>query len=95
METVLVILGLLGAAKGLHTPQHPQPVQHFYNPQTGQHYIYYQGNMYEQNVPQNPGSQSYPTQSVATPNGPQQPSEWQWSTRQPIQTATNPQGYYR
>lgn len=92
METILVILGLLGAAKGL---QHPQPVQHYYNPQTGQHYIYYQGNMYEQNVPQNPGYQGYPTQSVATPNGPQQSPEWQWSTRQPIQTAANPQGYYR
>jgi hypothetical protein len=93
METVLVILGLLGAARGL--PQHPQPVQHFYNPQTGQHYIYYQGNMYEQNIPQNPGSQGYPTQNVATPNWTPQPPNGQWYPQQQTQTAANPQGYYR
>jgi len=98
MEALVVVMGLLGLASNHLKPQvqyHPQPVQQYYNPQTGQHYIYYQGNMYEQNVPQNPGSQSYPTQSVATPNGPQQPPEWQWSTRQPAQTAAYPQGFYR
>ena len=98
METLVVVMGLLGLASNHLKPQvqyHPQPVQQYYNPQTNKYYIYYQGNMYEQNIPQNPGSQSYPTQNVATPNWTPQPPNGQWYPQQQTQTAANPQGYYR
>jgi hypothetical protein len=98
MEALVVIMGLLGLAQQrgvLPQPQHPQAVQQYYNPQTGKHYIYYNGYMYEQNVPQNQGYQNQPPQSVATPNWAPQPPNGQWYPQPPVQTAANPSGYYR
>jgi hypothetical protein len=98
METLVVVMGLLGLASNqLKNPAqyHPQPVQQYYNPQTGKYYIYHQGYMYEQNVPQNQGYQNQPTQNLATPNWTPQPPNGQWYPQQPAQTATYPQGFYR
>ena len=94
MEALIVIMGLLGLAKDSF-PQRPQPIQQYYNPQTGKYYIYYNGYMYEQNVPQYQGGQGYPPQNLATPYGAPQPPNGQWYPQQPAQTAANPQGYYR
>ena len=98
MEALVVIMGLLGLAQQrgvLPHPQHPQAVQQYYNPHTGKHYIYYNGYMYEQNVPQNQGYQNQPPQSVATPNWAPQPPNGQWYPQQPATAAAYPQGYYR
>ena len=93
METVAVILGIIGLAQGSAFPQ--QQPQHYYHPQTGKHYILYKGYMYEQNVSQNPGYQNQPTQGVATSNWAPQPPNGQWYPQYQTQTAANPQGYYR
>ena len=97
MEALVVVMGLLGLAKNMQQPAqyHPQPVQQYYNPQTGKYYIYYQGYMYEQNVSQGQGYQNQAPQSVATPNWTPQPPTGQWYPQQYPQTATNPQVYYR
>ena len=95
METVLVILGLLGAAKGLPPQQQPQAVQYYYNPQNGKYYFTHNGYLYEQNVPQNQRYQNQATQNVAPPNWTPQPPNGQWYPQQQTQTAANPQGYYR
>ena len=88
MEALIVIMGLLGLAKDSF-PQRPQPIQQYYNPQTGKYYIYYNGYMYEQTY------QNQTPQNLATPYGTPQPSNGQWYPQQPAQTAANPQGYYR
>jgi len=97
METLVVVMGLLGLASNqLKNPvqYHPQPVQQYYNPQTGKYYIYHQGYMYEQNVPQNQGYQNQPPQNLASPYGTQTgPQSYYYG--QPPQTATYPQGFYR
>jgi len=96
VESLVVIMGLLGLAQQRgHIPQpyHPQPVQQYYNPQTGKYYIYYNGYMYEQNVSQNQGNQNQPTQGVATSNWAPQPPNGQWYPQYQTQTAANPQGY--
>ena len=98
MEALVVIMGLLGLAQQrgvLPQQQHPQAVQQYYNPQTGKYYIYYNGYMYEQNVPQNQGYQNQPPQNVATPNWTPQPPNGQWYPQYQTQTAANPSGYYR
>jgi hypothetical protein len=93
MEALVVILGLLGLAKG-GQPQ-AQQVQTFYNPQNGKYYFTHNGYLYEQNIPQNQGYQNQPTQNLATPNWTPQPPNGQWYPQQPAQTATYPQGFYR
>jgi hypothetical protein len=96
VESLVVIMGLLGLAQQRgHIPQpyHPQPVQQYYNPQTGKYYIYYNGYMYEQNVSQNQGNQNQSPQGVATPNWAPQPPNGQWYPQQPTQTPTYTQGY--
>lgn len=98
VESLVVIMGLLGLAQQRgHIPQpyHPQPVQQYYNPQTGKYYIYYNGYMYEQNVSQNQGYQNQSPQGVATPNWAPQPPNGQRYTQQPATAAAYPQGYYR
>jgi len=98
MEALVVIMGLLGLASQ-HTQRPvqypPQPAVQYYNPQNGKYYLYYNGYMYEQNVPQNQGYQNQPTQGVATPNWTPQPPNRQWYPQQPATAAAYPQGYYR
>jgi len=92
MEALVVILGLLGLAKG-GQPQ-AQQVQTFYNPQNGKYYFTHNGYLYEQNVPQNQGYQNQPPQNLASPYGTQTgPQSYYYG--QPPQTATYPQGFYR
>jgi hypothetical protein len=79
MEALVVIMGLLGLA-GQATGKQQQP-QHFYNPQTGQRYIMYNGALYEQS---NLQLQPYQTQQY-----PQQ----QYPQQQYPQQATYPQNY--
>ena len=93
MEALVVIMGLLGLAKGSQPPA--QQVQTFYNPQTGKYYFTHNGYLYEQNVPQSQGYQNQAPQGMATPNWTPQPPAGQWYPQQFPQTATNPQGYYR
>ena len=93
MEALIVILGLLGLAKGSQPPV--QQVQTFYSPQTGKYYFTHNGYLYEQNVQQNQGYQNQPSQNLATPNWTHQPPNGQWYPQQPAQTATYPQGFYR
>ena len=98
MEALVVIMGLLGLAQQrgvLPQPQHPQAVQQYYNPHTGKHYIYYNGYMYEQNIPQNQGYQNQPTQGVATPNFTPQPPVGGWNPQYQTKASTYTQGYYR
>jgi hypothetical protein len=98
METFVVIMGLLGLASKAqqYTPvqNHPQPVQ-YYHPQTGKYYLYYNGYMYEQNVPQSAGNQNQPTQGVATPNFTPQPPVGGWNPQYQAKASSYTQGYYR
>ena len=96
METLVVIMGLLGLANKAqqYTPvqNHPQPVQ-YYHPQTGKYYLYYNGYMYEQNVSQSAGNQNQPPQNMATPNFTPQPPVRIGSTQYQTQTPTYTRGY--
>jgi len=100
METIAVILGIIGLATGNRSPpQYYQPmqqtVQEYYDPQTGKRYLYFQGQWYGQNVSQNQGYQNQSPQGVATPNWAPQPPNGQWYPQQPATAAAYPQGYYR
>ena len=94
METLVIILGLLGAAKGMQAqPQQPQIVQHYYSPQTGKYYTLYNGYIYEQNVPYYQRGQGPTNQGMGTPNWAPQPPVGGWYPQQQTQTITNSQGY--
>ena len=99
METVVVLMGLLGLASNhmqnrvQYPPQHL--TQHYYSPQTGKYYTLYNGYLYEQNTPYYQGGQGALSQNVGTPNWAPQPPVGGWYPYQQTQTAANPQGIVR
>ena len=91
METLVVIMGILGIASNHLKP----PTQHYYSPQTGKYYTLYNGYIYEQNTPYYQGGQGALSQNVGTPNWAPQPPVGGWYPYQQTQTAANPQGIVR